>query len=109
MELGRPYRMSPFLKLRRLQKSLFDKGTELLKQCEGISDPEAKKVALDAVGKYFAADVKIEADVKREPFAQTLLTLLGSYVVVVATTLWAYTHLSLLAAVGALLGSFVLL
>jgi hypothetical protein len=97
--------MSLFRRLRkRLPKSFYDKGNEILNHAEDIKDPETKTLALEAARKYYEADVS-----PKEPFAQTLLIVLVSYVVVFATAALAFSQLAFLTAVGVVIGSFVVL
>jgi hypothetical protein len=91
-------------KQKGLPKSFYDKGADLLKQASNIPDQDAKKVALEAVKKYFEADVK-----PREPFIGTLFSLLVPYVVVFGTAVWAFRSLSFIPALAVVVSSFSLL
>lgn len=82
-------------------KSFYDKGTELLNQARTISDPDAKKQALDAVKKYFEADMK-----PKESFIAMLFSLMVPYVVILVAGVWAFRTLSLVAALAVVISSF---
>lgn len=96
--------MWPFRRDKKLPRSFYEKGTELLRQAGETEDPDLRKVALEAAERYYRADVR-----KREPFFFTLLAFLLSYVVVIATAVWAFRSMAVYAAAAVVIGSYCFL
>ena len=88
----------------KLPRSFYDKGTELLRQAETISDPQVKTLALEAAAKYYEADVN-----HREPFAVTLLILVLVYAIVIAAGVATFRFLGFSVAVAVVVGSYCVL
>lgn len=74
---------------------LYKKYREMLKAAEKCTDPDLKKLELLAAHRYFEADIKQSAPL---PMWGLIVMLVGFYLLVLVTVVWAYSRLPVVTA-----------